>query len=101
MLLIQILLPLYDNSGKRIPLAQFQRVKQELTSQFHGLTAYSRSVAEGFWERGRSTRRDDIIVYEVMISSPQKAWWKRYRKLLEKRFRQEVIVIRAQKIRVY
>ena len=91
MWLIQILLPLFDNSGRRIPAAQFQKVKKELTDRFQGLTAFSRSVAEGFWGVGKAKHRDDIIVYEVMTSSQEKAWWKKYRIALEKRFRHTVI----------
>jgi hypothetical protein len=79
MWLIQILLPLYDNSGKPIPRVQFQNVKKELTDRFHGLTAYSRSVAKGFWGKGPAKCRDDIIVYEVMASGQDKAWWKCHR----------------------
>jgi hypothetical protein len=101
MYLIQILLPLYDNRGRRIAGSHFESVKEELTERFHGLTAYSRSVAEGFWEKGKATHRDDIIVYEVMVPKPDKAWWGRYRRRLEKRFQQEVIVIRGQRIRMF
>jgi hypothetical protein len=100
MVLIQILLPLYDNAGRLIAKARFKVVKQELTEKFHGLTAYTRSAAQGFWKEGDSTKRDDIVVYEVMASSVKKAWWRRYRKTLETRFRQESVVIRAQKTRL-
>ena len=82
MWLIQILLPLYDNSGRRISSAHFQRVKKELTERFHGLTAFSRSVAEGFWESGKARHLDDIIVYEVMARSQGRVWWINYGKVL-------------------
>ena len=98
--LIQVLLPLYDNRGQQIPSAQFKTVKRELTARFQGLTAYSRYVAEGYWGKGKAKRRDDIIVYEVMVPSEEKPWWKKYRTTLEKRFRQQSIVIRMLKIRV-
>jgi hypothetical protein len=42
-------------------------------------------------------KRDDIIVFEVMVQELKKTWWSRYRKELEARFRQDAILIRAQK----
>lgn len=95
--LIQILLPLFDNEGKTLPAVKFRKVQSELSSRFDGLTAYSRSAAEGLWKKGKSIRKDDIIVYEVMASHLHSKWWRRYKLTLEKRFRQDFIVIRAQK----
>lgn len=96
--LIQILLPLYDNLGKPIPMAHHRKVKEELTGRFRGLTAYNRAPAEGLWAKGRKTQRDEIIVYEVMARSRQASWWRSFRKRLEKLFQQESVVIRAQEI---
>jgi hypothetical protein len=97
--LIQVLLPLYDNTGEALPRALHQQVSAELTERFGGLTAYSRAPAEGRWREGASgTIRDDIVVYEVMTSAIERAWWQTYRRDLEARFRQEQVVIRAQGI---
>ena len=41
---------------------------------------------------------EDIVVLEVMVDELQAAWWHRYRKSLERSFRQKHIVIRAQEI---
>jgi len=98
MYLIQILLPLYDNEGNPIPLAHHRAVKRELAERFHGLTAYNRAPAEGLWTKGRKTHRDDIIIYEVMIRSRQMSWWRGFRQRLEKLFRQDSVVVRAQAI---
>jgi hypothetical protein len=94
--LVQLLLPLYDGEGERIPVAQFDAVARELTQRFGGLTAYARAPAAGLWEEqpGR-TRRDDIVVYEVMVDSLDPAWWAAYRKRLEAQFRQKELVVRA------
>jgi hypothetical protein len=100
MQLIQILLPLFDNNGKAFPAAYHQRVKQELSDRFHGLTAYSRAPAEGIWKTSKTKQSEDMIVYEVMTRSHQARWWKGYRRKLEKLFRQESVVIRAQKIKL-
>ena len=99
--LVQILLPLYDNDGQPIARERYAQVRRELTGRFGGLTAFTRAPAEGLWqENGKATVRDDIVVFEVMAAELDKAWWRRYRQELEARFRQEVVVIRAQSIRL-
>jgi hypothetical protein len=45
-----------------------------------------------------STKRDDMIIMEVMTKHFDLAWWKKYRKSLETAFRQEEIVIRVHDI---
>jgi hypothetical protein len=94
MKLIEIFLPLTDNSGRKLPNKAFAETRRELIERFGGLTAYSRAPARGFWkEKGRTTR-DEIVVFEVMAKSAQKTFWRGYKQQLEKRFRQEEIVIR-------
>jgi hypothetical protein len=94
MKLIEIFLPLYDNSGRKLPKIAFAETREELIARFGGLTAYSRAPARGFWkEKGRTTR-DEIVVFEVMAKRADKTYWRRYKRELEKRFRQEEIVIR-------
>ena len=94
--LIQILLPLADNEGNRLPRKFYAQIKKQLTNRFKGLTAYSRAPAEGLWKPQKGMRRDEIIVYEVMAPSLDRAWWRHYRTQLERMFKQESIVIRAQ-----
>jgi hypothetical protein len=97
--LVQILLPLYDNEGSPIPQLQFRRVSQEMADSFGGLTAFTRAPAEGMWkDGGEKTSHDEIVVFEVMTEALDRTWWSRYREELERRFRQELIVIRAQEI---
>jgi len=95
--LVQLLLPLYDNSGTPIDGVRFREVRDELTARFGGLTVYSRAPAVGLWkeEEGR-TAHDDIVVYEVMVRDLDVRWWGDYRRALEKRFAQETLVVRAQ-----
>ena len=98
--LVQILLPLYDGEGERFPQAMFESVARELTERFGGLTAYARAPAAGLWEeKPGKTRRDDIVVYEVMVDAVEPAWWREYRGRLEREFRQKELVVRAQEIR--
>ena len=99
MYLVQVLLPLYDNDGNPIPQLQFRRVSQEMADRFGGITAFTRAPAEGIWkDAGQKTNHDEIVVFEVMTEQLDRAWWSGYRTELERRFRQELIVIRAQAI---
>ena len=98
--LVQLLLPLYDNAGARFPREAYERLSQELTQRFGGLTAYVRAPAAGVWKEAEGeTRRDDIVVYEVMVERLEPDWWASYRRELEHRFSQEEMVIRAQEVR--
>ena len=95
MKLVEILLPVFEHSGRKTPNARFAQTRRELLQKFGGLTAYSRVPARGFWKQSGAVARDDIVVFEVMIKRLERAWWGRYRRSLEKRFRQDLIVIRV------
>ena len=101
MSLVQLLLPLYDARGERFPQDRYHSVALELTRRFGGLTAYVRAPAAGLWQESPDgeTRRDDIVVYEVMVDSLDAEWWAGYRRELERRFDQDELVVRAQDIR--
>ena len=94
--LVQILLPLYDNDGAHFGEAPFARTRTELLERFGGLTAHQRAPARGLWKaEDGDVARDDVAVFEVMSADLDRAWWDAYRRELERRFRQEKIVIRA------
>lgn len=94
--LVQLLLPLYDPRGNPQATELLAGVRQELVERFGGLTAYSRAPAKGLWvQDGQHVERDDILVYEVMVDSLDRAWWAGYRSALEKRFRQDALIVRA------
>jgi len=76
--LVQILLPLYHNAGAPLPRALYDRVRGELAGRFGGLTAFTRAPAEGHWRTEGETKRDDIVVFEVMTESLDLAWWRAY-----------------------
>jgi len=96
MYLVQILLPLADNEGHRFSRNAYDRVRAELTEEFGGVTAFLRSPAEGSWvERHGAVSRDDVVIYEVMTGTLDREWWDAYRVKLQKRFRQEELVVRA------
>ena len=95
MYLVQILLPLADNGGRRFDRAFYARVRSELAERFGGITSFTRAPAEGMWKEGGHTAHDDIVVFEIMARELDHAWWERYRADLERRFQQETIVMRA------
>jgi hypothetical protein len=99
--LIHILLPLNDNQGKPLPKKLFRTVAEELTERFGGLTAHTRAPAEGMWKDGSTgTDKDDIVIFEVMAEELDEGWWRKYRARLERRFKQEKVIVRAAEVRV-
>ncbi len=96
--LIEILLPLYDNDGRRFGAERYAKVREELVALYGGLTAFSRSPAEGVWEEGGERSHDDIVIFEVMSDYLDRAWWRRFRARLESDFAQEEIVVRAREV---
>ena len=98
--LIQILLPTFDNEGKRFPQEMYRASGDELVARFSGLTTYTRAPAEGVWTSGNQTARDEIVVFEVMVQDLDENWWSQYRRELEGRLRQESVVIRSYPIRL-
>lgn len=93
--LIQLLLPLYGNDQKAFPCELHEAVKDELMKKYGGLTTYSRSPAEGIWNDLQRDVKDEIVVYEVMVPEVDAEWWSLYRRILEERFSQEEVIIRA------
>ena len=94
--LVQLLLPIHGNDKRAFPRAYFDQVRQDLTQQFGGVTAFVRSPAMGFWkDDGEEITRDDVIMFEVMTDQLDQGWWKSYRQKLEKTFRQDAILVRA------
>jgi hypothetical protein len=49
--LVQIFLPLYDNSGRSIPRGYFESTATKLSQRFGGLTAFTRAPATGVWKK--------------------------------------------------
>ena len=88
--LVTLLLPVYDED-----------VSHELTERFGGVTAYARAPAKGLWKESpeHGTTHDDIVVYEVMVDQLDEKWWSQYRHVLEARYAQKELVVRAQEMR--
>lgn len=94
--LVQILLPLYDNEGRQFDAADFDRVRDELTERFGGVTSYRLAPAEGLWKDDEGEPvRDRVVIFEVMCERLDRDWWAAYRARLARRFRQDELVVRA------
>ncbi len=98
MRIIEILLPLYRNDGSPQPQALFAAVREEMVKRFGGLTAFTRSPAQGLWEQDGERSRDEIVIFEVMADWLDRTWWTEYRAQLEREFEQEAIIVRARAI---
>ena len=93
--LVEILLPLSDEHRDPFPSSLFDEIADRLTRMYGGVTSFIRSPAEGRWHDAGQTEHDEIVVVEVMIQDLDRAWWKSFRKELERQFRQDEIVIRC------
>jgi hypothetical protein len=99
--LVQLLLPLYDNEGRKFGEAPFDAVRRELTHRFGGVTAYMRSPATGLWKKDSGeVDRDEVISVEVMVETLDQEYWRVYREGLANAFGQQSIVCRAIAIEV-
>jgi hypothetical protein len=99
--LIQIFLPLNDSRKRRFEREKYELVEQVLVSQFGGFTAYPRQPAIGLWQNDRAApEEDDLVVYEVMLDSIDRNWWSDWRRKLEQQFRQDKVLIRAERIEI-
>ena len=97
--LVQLFLPLRDNAGEKFAEAHYRGIRDQLTKCFGGMTAYTRSPAEGHWQsEDAATQRDDMVIYEVMVERLDRAWWKQYRASLEQLFAQDEMLIRAHEV---
>jgi hypothetical protein len=100
MYLIEIFLPLSDNQGVPFASTHYSEVRSTLTSKFSGLTAFTRAPAEGTDDGQNGERRDELIVFEVMVGELDKSWWKMFRQQLEAIFKQDQVLIRASDIMI-
>lgn len=97
--LIQLLLPLHDNHQRAFPVTYFNRVREDLTNHFGGVTAFVRSPAVGLWkEDSDEINRDEVVMFEVLTEQLDQQWWASYRKELQEQFRQEELLIWASSI---
>lgn len=96
MYLVQLLLPLRHANGQPVPRSLFERVRDQLTHSFGGVTAYLRAPAEGLWRaEGGTVEPDEIVILEVMCDALDRAFWSQYREALARELGQQELVVRA------
>lgn len=100
MYLIQILLPTRDNEGQAFGGHHYQEVRSTLADHFGGVTTYMRAPATGIWQEDGEEMRDEIVIFEVMTDRLEREYWRLYRLELQQLFRQDLIVVRSQRIDV-
>ncbi|MBZ9848014.1 hypothetical protein LB565_08450 [Mesorhizobium sp. CA14] len=83
-----------DNDGQPFAQEDFERVKEELASRFEGVTAYLQAPADGLWRKDAESNADKIVIFEVMTEEIDLREWRDRRTALERRFRQEKVIIR-------
>src|SRR4051794_16062521 len=91
--LIQMLLPIGSPNGNK---DRFDDLAKELTDRFGGVTSFVRAPAEGRWNSGTTTERDDIAVVEVMTEVVDPAYWSELKRRLQEALAQEEVIIRLQ-----
>jgi hypothetical protein len=96
--LVQLLLPLHDDDGRDFPADHFTQVRAQLTERFGGVTAFVRSPAVGLWKERSEVNRDEVVMFEVLTDELDEKWWANYRDQLEKKFRQDEILLWASSI---
>jgi hypothetical protein len=95
MVLIQLLLPT-GGAAHADGLAPLAETRRELAEQFSGITAYLRSPAKGLWTAADGhTEQDEVVMFEVVTETFDRAWWRAYTARLAERFSQERIHLRA------
>lgn len=100
MYLIELLLPLTDNEGRRFPATFYAAVNDHLVEKFGGVTAFTRTPASGSNEINGQTEHDEIVIFEVMVQDLEADWWKAYRQELETLFQQRQLVLRSHEVRL-
>ena len=71
-----------------------------LSERFGGVTAHMEAPASGLWHEGGTTHADEIVIFEVILKSADRAWWSAYRQQLEVQFRQKSVMVFLQDIEV-
>jgi hypothetical protein len=101
MMLIQLLLP-STGSGDDAALRQaIAETRSELVERFGGVTAFVRSPARGAWRSPQGdVEHDDVVMVEVIAREFDRAWWREYAAVLEQRFSQQSVMIRAGEVSV-
>ncbi|WP_165305017.1 inorganic diphosphatase [Pedobacter sp. SYP-B3415] len=96
--LIQMFVPAKDTGGNPFPSKLYNELNEELKERFGGVTLYARAPATGLWKDREETVEDEMVIYEVMTSLPDEIYWTKLKSRLQRRFKQDEILILVSKI---
>ena len=97
--LFEIFLPLLDQGGLKFPEEYFSELRDTLFKKFDGVTIHQRSPSTGMWSNpDKGYEEDKLIIYEVMASDREDAFWRNLREELRGKFKQKKLLIRCSKI---
>jgi hypothetical protein len=93
MYVVELFLPI----GGAATEVELTKLRVLLTEKFGGVTAFTRSPAQGAWRAPHSghVEKDDIIIVEVMTETLDRNWWSALKADLERSLKQTEILIRA------
>src|SRR5690606_36493929 len=99
--LIQIFIPQTPNQSQH-DMKKYSDIRNRLIEKVGGLTEYEKAPVSGFWEKNATEPVvcDQMIIYDVQCEEVDIAWWTEHRLYLEKIFKHDQILIRAQKIQI-
>jgi hypothetical protein len=90
-----------DNDGHCFPPHIWENLKNTLVDKFGGVTAYTRSPAEGIWSPSPTERsRDQIFTVEVIVRDFDTEWWQILRRDMQNILRQDQLLFRVSPILV-
>lgn len=96
---IEVFIPLHDQDGIPFPGYLYQHICKQIIKDFGGVTAYTRAPAIGIWEdREHQEVKDDIVIFEIMVSEIDYSYWRQFKKKLVVQFGQKELIIRQSEV---
>jgi hypothetical protein len=93
----EIYLPMTLNDGSPVDLDAIQRIKDDLAKSFGGYTHLNQR-SEGAWRMGGVTFRDEVTIVRVLDDCSTRFDWLAFKKSLEKKLKQEAVLIIAREV---
>lgn len=97
----ELYVPLFTESGRKVPAGNLTALKKRLTDRFGGLTYFpQRNV--GLWKVGGHVFRDRIVILRVLADSTNDslAFWRGLKKHVEAQWRQETVLIVSRRVKI-
>lgn len=99
--MVQLFLPYFDPDGRQFPRSYYNGLKQQLVEKFGGISMYEQAPITGLWkENEQAVQRDRLMIFEVMATTIDVDYWRALKEKLQKKFRQQEVLIRRMNIGV-